>query len=66
VRGTWTCNDGTEIAMSFDEQPAGPYQLPKHAVADVAVSGYKIHAVLEYGAYAFNAAVADSVFTPGE
>jgi len=62
VRGAWTCKDGTTVAMSFEEEPAGPYRLPKRAVADLAVGGYGVHAVVDYGPYAFNAVVADSVF----
>ena len=62
VHGTWTCTDGTTIDMTFEEEASGPYQLLKRALADVSVSGYRIHAVLDYGPYTFNAAVADSVF----
>jgi hypothetical protein len=63
LRGRWFCKDGTTIAMRIEESAAGPYQLPKRTEADLAAGGYRIHAVLNYGAYSFNAVVADSVFS---
>jgi hypothetical protein len=62
LRSHWFCKDGTTIAMTIDEAASGPYQLPKRAQADLSVSGFRVHAVLDYGTYAVNAAVADSVF----
>jgi hypothetical protein len=63
LRGHWTFKDGTAIAMTIEEAAAGPYQLPKRAEADLDAGGYRVHAVLDYGAYSFNAVVADSVFS---
>jgi hypothetical protein len=63
LHGRWFCKDGTMIAMTIQESAAGPYQLPKRTEADLATGGYRIHAVLDYGAYSFNAVVADSVFS---
>jgi hypothetical protein len=63
MRGRWFCKDGTTISMRIEESAAGPYRLPKRTEADLATGGYRIHAVMDYGAYSFNAAVADSVFS---
>lgn len=63
LHGEWECNDGTMIAMSMIEQAEGPYQLPKRAEVDLNVSGFRIHAVLDYGDYALNVAVADTLFS---
>jgi hypothetical protein len=65
LRGRWFCKDGTMIAMTIEEAAAGPYKLPKRSEADLAAGGYRVHAVLDYGAYSFNAVVADSVFSGG-
>ncbi|MDB5094500.1 MAG: hypothetical protein JWO85_2601 [Candidatus Eremiobacteraeota bacterium] len=65
LRGRWIFKDGTTIAMMIEESAAGPYQLPKRAEADLDAGGYRVHAVLDYGAYSFNAVVADSVFSGG-
>jgi hypothetical protein len=65
LRGHWIFKDGTAIAMTIEESAAGPYQLPKRAEADLDAGGYRVHAVLDYGPYSFNAVVADSVFTGG-
>jgi hypothetical protein len=62
LRGTWYCRDGTPIAMVIEDQGSGVYDLPKRAQVDISVSGFRIHANLDYGTYAVNTAVADSVF----
>jgi hypothetical protein len=46
------------IRSEFD----GTHELPKHADLDVAVSGFKIHAAIDYGTYVVNETVADAVF----
>ena len=58
----WTTNDGGTIDMRITEQSSGGYALPKHADADMAFGGYKIHASIDYGPYALNETVADSLF----
>ncbi len=63
LRGRWFLKDGTTIAMMIEESAAGPYELPKRTEADLDAGGFRVHAVLDYGAYSFNVAVADSVFT---
>lgn len=63
LRGHWIFKDGTAIAMTIEESAAGPYQLPKRAEADLDAGGYRVHAVMDYGPYSFNAVVADSVFS---
>jgi len=62
LHAVWTTKDGATIDMRITEQAAGGYELPKHADADMAFGGYKIHASIDYGAYAVNEAVADAVF----
>jgi len=62
LHALWTTKDGSTIDMRITEQAAGFYELPKHADADMAFGGYKIHASIDYGAYAVNEAVADAVF----
>jgi hypothetical protein len=58
----WTTRDGGTIDMHITEESAGGYELPRHADADMAFGGYKIHASIDYGQYAVNEAVADTVF----
>jgi hypothetical protein len=58
----WTTRDGGTIDMHITEESAGGYQLPRHADADMAIGGYKIHASIDYGQYTVNEAVADAVF----
>ena len=58
----WTTRDGGTIDMHITEESTGGYQLPKHAEADMAMGGYKIHASIDYGPYSVNEAVADTVF----
>lgn len=63
LHARWFCRDGMTIATVVDEQPAGPYWLPKHTEADLSASGYKIHVDIEYGGYNVNAGISDSVFS---
>jgi hypothetical protein len=63
LRGQWVFKDGTTIAMTIEESAAGAYQLPKRTEADLDAGGYRVHAVMDYGEYSFNAVVADSVFS---
>jgi hypothetical protein len=58
----WTTRDGGTIDMHITEESAGVYELPKHADADMAIGGYKIHASIDYGPYSVNETVADAVF----
>ena len=62
LHAQWTMRDGGTIDMRITEQAVGGYELPSHADADMAFGGYKIHASIDYGPYAVNEAVADSVF----
>lgn len=62
LHAQWVMHDGSTVDMHITEQAAGGYELPKHADADMSVSGYKIHASIDYGPYAVNETVADSVF----
>jgi hypothetical protein len=63
LRGHWVFKDGTTIAMTIEESAAGAYQLPRRTEADLDAGGYRVHAVMDYGEYSFNAVVADSVFS---
>ena len=56
------CHDGTAIEMAIEREAFGKFELPKRVVADVSSRGWNVHAVLDYGAYEVNEAVADSVF----
>jgi hypothetical protein len=56
------CRDGTAIDMTIEREAYGSYELPKRVTADLNSGGWKIHAVLDYGNYELNEAVADSVF----
>ncbi len=62
LHALWRTHDGSTIDMRITEQLASGYELPKHAEADIATGGFKIHASIDYGTYAVNEAVADSVF----
>jgi len=62
LHAQWWTNDGSTIDMQITEQPAGGYELPKHAEADLDITGTKIHASIDYGPYAVNEAVANSKF----
>jgi hypothetical protein len=62
-RAQWVCHDGSTIDMTFVNEPAGGYELAKRAQADMVLSGWKIHAELEYGQYVLNESVADAVFS---
>lgn len=63
LRARWLCKDGSTIDMTFENEPTGGYALAKRAEADMVLSGWKIHATLEYGPYVLNESVADSVFS---
>jgi hypothetical protein len=58
----WTTRDGGTIDMHLTQEASGGYELPKHAEAEMAIGGYKIHASIEYGPYAVNETIADAVF----
>ncbi|HEX3551510.1 MAG TPA: hypothetical protein VHT53_14085 [Candidatus Elarobacter sp.] len=62
LHAVWRMHDGSTIDMHITEQLESGYDLPKHADADMAFGGYRIHASIDYGAYTVNEAVADSVF----
>jgi hypothetical protein len=62
-RARWLCKDGSTIDMTFVNESSGGYALAKRAEADMVLSGWKIHATLEYGPYVLNESVADSVFS---
>jgi hypothetical protein len=61
----WTTRDGGTIDMHIIEQVENGFKLPKHADADMALGGYKIHASIDYGPYLVNEAIADTVFAGG-
>lgn len=65
LHAQWWTTDGSTVDMRITEQPAGGYELPKHAEADLDISGTKIHASIDYGAYTVNEALADTVFSGG-
>jgi hypothetical protein len=58
----WFLHDGGTITMTIRSGFDGTHELPKHADLDLATSGYKIHAAIDYGTYVLNETVADSVF----
>jgi hypothetical protein len=62
LHARFLCRDGTAIDMAIERETFGSYELPKRVVADMTSGGWKIHAVLDYGNYELNEAVADSVF----
>jgi hypothetical protein len=62
LHAMWTMHDGGTIDMRITEQVTDGYELPKHAEADMTISGYAIHASIDYGPYTVNETVADSVF----
>jgi hypothetical protein len=63
MHAQWWTNDGSTIDMQITEQAAGGYELPKHAEADLNITGTKIHASIDYGPYSVNESVANSRFT---
>ncbi|HEY0395100.1 MAG TPA: hypothetical protein VGD01_11460 [Candidatus Elarobacter sp.] len=63
LHAQWWTTDGSTIDMRITEQAAGGYELPRHAEADLNIGGTKIHASIDYGAYAVNEALADTVFS---
>jgi hypothetical protein len=63
LHAAWTTRDGGTIDMLITEESSGGYKLPKHAEAEMAFGGYKIHASIDYGAYAVNEAIADALFS---
>ena len=65
LRARWLCKDGSTIDMTFVNEAAGGYALAKRAEADMVLSGWKIHATLDYGPYVLNESLADSVFSHG-
>ncbi|HEY0613077.1 MAG TPA: hypothetical protein VGC96_00495 [Candidatus Elarobacter sp.] len=65
LHAQWWTTDGSTIDMRITEQDAGGYELPRHAEADLNISGTKIHASIDYGPYTVNEAVADAVFSAG-
>ncbi|HYW53249.1 MAG TPA: hypothetical protein VE826_04715 [Dongiaceae bacterium] len=62
LHAQWWTTDGSTVDMRITEQAAGGYELPKHAEADLNVSGTKIHASIDYGAYVVNETIADAKF----
>ncbi len=62
VSALWTYKDGSTIALTFTNAPAGAYVLPATATIAVAVPSYRLEASVTYGTYAINAPVSDSVF----
>jgi hypothetical protein len=62
LHARWTTRDGGTIDMSITEQVENGFKLPKHADADMAFGGYKIHASIDYGPYVVNETIADAVF----
>ena len=62
LHAKWWMNDGSTVDMDISEAAEGGYEFPKQAQVDMAISGYKIHVSIDYGPYAVNESVADSVF----
>jgi hypothetical protein len=62
LHAQWLAHDGSTIDMRITQQTAGGYEFPRHAETDLNVSGYKIHASIDYGTYSVNEAIATSVF----
>jgi hypothetical protein len=62
MHAQWFLRDGGTIAMTIRSAFDGTHELPKHADLDLATSGYKIHATIDYGAYVVNETLADSLF----
>jgi hypothetical protein len=60
---SWLCKDGSTIDMTFTNESLGGYALAKHAEAEMLLSGWKIHAVVDYGSYTLNETITDEVFS---
>jgi hypothetical protein len=60
---SWLCRDGSTIDMTFLNEPFGGYELAKRAEADMVLSGWKIHAVMDYGPYVLNETITQGVFS---
>jgi hypothetical protein len=60
LHAQWWTHDGTTVDMRITESSGGGYALPKHSEADLDVSGTKIHASIDYGAYSVNDALAQA------
>jgi len=58
----WTCADGTTIAERVFAGSDGTYSLPRRAEVELTVDGAHVHADLQYGDYALNGVLSDSVF----
>jgi hypothetical protein len=63
MHAVWTISDGTEIYEDVFAGADGTYDLPRHAEVELTTSGWHIHADMQYGDYALNEAIADSVFS---
>jgi hypothetical protein len=63
LHAQWWTTDGSTIDMRITEEASGGYELPKHAEADLDISGTKIHASIDYGPYVVNETIADAKFS---
>lgn len=64
LHAQWWTHDGSTIDMRITESSSGGYELPKHSEADLDISGTKIHASIDYGAYSVNDALAQAKVSP--
>jgi hypothetical protein len=64
LHAQWWTHDGSTIDMRITEDGTGGYEFPKHSDVDLDISGTKIHASIDYGAYAVNEAVAEAKLSP--
>ena len=58
----WTCADGTSITERVFAGSDGTYSMPHRAEVELTVDGAHVHADLQYGDYALNGELSDSVF----
>lgn len=56
LHAQWWTRDGSTIDMHVVERAESGYELPAHTDADLTMKGTKIHAAIDYGSYAVNAA----------
>jgi len=54
VYAKWFLRDGGTIELAIESQAVGDYLLPKREEGEIAVDGFKIHCVMQFGPYALN------------
>jgi hypothetical protein len=60
----WTYKDGSTVALSFTNGPAGAYTLPRAATVTVNMPHQQLDAAATYGTYALNAPIPRGVLPP--